>query len=231
MDVVVPVKRFSLGKQRLSDCVSPADRYELCRLMAEWVLRELALTWTIDRIVVVTAEPALLRFVRGYSFDLVFEQAEQGSLNAAVTYALRQIADAGAHDACVVHSDIPLFSSEELTRVIRQHRNGAERKLTLVSDSAGFGTNVRLCRPVEAVPCLYGNASAQRHEQAAHLEGVSVDRVLSRTLSLDLDTYDDVAPILRAVHEQKPGRLPPAVSLLSSLALREHPTGALHAYC
>lgn len=231
MEVVVPVKRFALGKQRLSEWVSPDDRYELCRMMAEWVLRELALTWVIDRIVVVTAEPALLRFVRGYSFDLVFEQAEQGGLSNAVSYALRQLASAAAKDACVVHADIPLFSSDELKQVIRSHRYGPEKKMTLVPDRAGQGTNVRLCRPVDAVPCMYGESSALLHEQAALLEGVSVEHFSSRTLSLDLDTYRDIAPILQTVQEWKPARIPPAVSLLSSLALRDNLLEHVNEYC
>jgi len=225
MEIIVPIKRFSLGKQRLADHVPAEIRRELCRLMAEWVLSELALTRSINHVVVVTAESALLPSIRGYGFDLLFEQEHGMDLNSSVSHALMQLASDGAEDACVVHSDIPLFCSKELQRVIDLHQQGAARKMSLVSDRVGQGSNLRLCRPVAAVPCQYGRSSAYRHEHAATSVGIQVERVFSRTLSLDLDTYDDISRIVEAADEMDPFDLPPIVTPLRNLALKKSKIG------
>ncbi|GAB7548556.1 2-phospho-L-lactate guanylyltransferase [Cupriavidus sp. 8B] len=219
MEVIVPIKRFSLGKQRLADRVCPDLRRELCRLMAEWVMRELARTLSVRRVTIVTAEPALLPTIRGYGYDLLLEHPTASDLNGSVSAALERIAVGGAQDACVVHSDLPLFTTEALQRVIEAHQAGRPRQISLVSDRFGHGTNVRLCRPVSAVGCAYGRSSAYHHELAARDSGVAFRRLSSATLSLDLDTYEDIACVLRAIEEVPLSRIPPVVSLLSSLAL------------
>ncbi|MFP3562971.1 2-phospho-L-lactate guanylyltransferase [Paraburkholderia sp. SIMBA_030] len=221
MDVIVPIKRFSLGKQRLSERFSPEIRHELCRLMADWVMNELALTRSIRRAIVVTAESELIPAIRGNGFDLLWEAEHEGGLNASASWGLAESGRLGANDACVVHADLPLFSSAELERIIASHQRGAVRKMSLVSDRIGQGTNLRLCRPVSAIPCMYGKSSAVEHERMAIAESVTFERICSPTFELDLDTADDVPLILRAAQALEETQRPPVVTMLRSLVERD----------
>jgi len=218
MYIIVPVKRYALSKQRLSERVSPKDRKSISQAMAEWALRELAQVQRVDGILVVTTERDLLPLVRACGYELLIEPSECSDLNSAVSYAMQQLLKRGGSDACVVHADIPLFSADELNKVIEVHARGGERQFTFVADRTASGTNVRLCRPICAVPCLYGVSSAARHASAAVQAGLEVRRIHSRFLSHDLDCFEDIAAILDAGRKVKPACLPPAVTILAEWA-------------
>lgn len=197
MHVIVPIKRYALAKQRLASGFTAEQRRQISRATAEATLCELSHLRGVDGVVVVTAERSLYRLVRAYGFDLHAEDG-QGGLNAVLEVALATLKRRRVVDACIVHSDIPLFSASELYKVLGVHAAGRERQLTLVTDRVGQGTNVRACRPLDAVPCLYGPGSAALHAAHARAAAVHVERVKSQTLALDFDHCDDVTAILSA---------------------------------
>lgn len=197
MHVIVPVKCFELAKQRLAGPFTPEARQSISRAMAEWTLRELTAMQGVNGVLVVTAERRLHGLVRECGFDLEVEPDDSAGLNAALTHAVARLRARKVSDVCIVHSDIPLFTAGELQKVLEVHRAGRKRQMTMVTDSTGQGTNVRMCRPPDAVPCLYGPRSAYRHEVRARLACVHVARLTSPTLSLDLDYCEDISAILQ----------------------------------
>jgi len=203
MHVIVPIKRYALAKQRLAGGFTAEQRRHISRATAEATLCELSSLRGVDGVVVVTAERSLHRLVRAYGFDLHAEDGRAG-LNSVLEDALAALRRRRVVDACIVHSDIPLFSASELHKVLEVHTAGRERQLTLVTDRAGRGTNVRACRPLDAVPCLYGPGSARLHAARARAAALHVERVRSEALALDLDRCDDVAAILSAKASMSP---------------------------
>lgn len=201
MDVVVPVKPFANGKQRLAAVLSPSERFELCRMMCSWMLAELAKVASINRIVVVSTEPELKAMARAHCFHLLDMGTAARNLNFDVNFALHQMSRAGGNDACVIHSDLPLVTSDAFVEVMSAHASGPDRKLTLVTDRGRKGTNVRFCRPVDLVPCMYGRSSFVDHAFAAASLAVSVDWHSSVALEHDLDDVSDILAIIQRVRD------------------------------
>lgn len=229
MVIVLPVKRFSHGKQRLAGALSVPERAELCRLMCAWMLAELSQLQSAQRVVVVSTEPALQEMAKGYAFDVFDTLVEPRSLNVDVDTALQRLAREGATDACVVHADLPLFTHTALAEVVDAHAQGADRQMTLVPDHAGMGTNVRLCRPVAAVPCNYGHFSYGQHRCAAAVLQLQVARHVSVSLGRDLDDEGDLLPVLQLAEQMHLSPRPPAIDFLRRVVRRLPSIGAAHA--
>lgn len=128
-------------------------------------------------------------------FELLAD--EGAGLNAAITRGMRHLRNQGETDIAVVHADLPLFQASEFDRVAARHAAGPARKLTLVSDLVGNGTNLRLCRPGDAIPPLYGKMSAARHREAARRAGLAVETVASPILEFDCDTPEDLRRLMQ----------------------------------
>lgn len=193
MWVIVPVKRFSAAKQRLSSIVSANDREILARTMAIKVLDELAKARTVRGVTVVSGDGNLRSMADRFGFEFL-QDAEVG-LNRALGEAVAVVERTNAPDIAIVHADLPFFSWQEFDRIAAQHLLGSVRKMTIVPDVASEGTNLRFCRPGGVVRPLFGRGSAQRHCAAARRLDVFTDVVYSPTLSIDCDTPADLERI------------------------------------
>lgn len=190
MWAIVPVKRFAEAKQRLAPVLLPAQRAALARHMAERVLTELGLLPWLDGVLVVSADDGLFDLVQRLGFEW-FDDAGAG-LNAALDAAGARLAGRGVDETVIVHADLPLFHAAALDEVAAVHQRGGARRMTIVTDLRGSGTNVRFCRPSGAVAAQYGEGSAARHRAAALEAGLEVETVTLRPLSFDCDTPDDL---------------------------------------
>lgn len=190
MRVVVPVKRFCFAKERLSCVRTPAERVELARGFAENTLRELAAAKTYSGVAIVSGEDTLRPIARELGFNWLEDPG--GGLNAALAYAVATMVGRSCDDIAIVHADLPYFRAAEFDRIAVAHRAGAIRKMTIVADRFGDGTTLRFCRPVRAVPPLYGPGSARRHAAYAQAREIAVEFATSHTLSVDCDTPADL---------------------------------------
>lgn len=197
MWAIVPIKRFQSAKQRLSPIASVRQRAALAEAMAVHLLKELTSARSLSGVLVVSSE----RSLRGPTEKLgfAFLPDEGAGLNEVLQCAGMRLARAGVSEMVIIHADLPLFSAQEFDRVAALHAQGPARKMTLVSDAKGCGTNIRFCRPGLAVPPLYGLQSALHHREAAFAGGLRTETVHSLALSLDCDTPEDLRPILRAL--------------------------------
>lgn len=203
MDIIVPVKRFSDAKTRLAGLLTAAERAALAELLAATVLEQLALVQNVRRVIVVSSEPSVAHLVARQGFDLLCDDPRIPGLNPAITGAVQHALSSGASDVGVVFSDLPLFTADEFSQIVRQHLDGGARKVTLVPDRFGVGTNVRLCRPGDLLPPLYGRNSASEYLRAATACGAELHIAASTRLSHDLDHPGDIAAIL-ALHPHHP---------------------------
>jgi 2-phospho-L-lactate/phosphoenolpyruvate guanylyltransferase len=213
---ILPVKRFSLAKQRLGASVAEDLRAELARAMVGDVLSALRSCTAIDAIVVVTNEPSVAAAARYVGAVTLGDRSESGQSAAAqigLSWALEQGFDA----ALCVPGDCPALDPSELETLlaIPSHRTpsrdapihgsragtpegGEEARtalLVIVPDRHGSGTNGLLLAPPDAIAPSFGPDSRARHEQLASAAGVacSVERVPS--LLLDVDTGEDLTAL------------------------------------
>ncbi|MEM9039180.1 MAG: hypothetical protein AAGD33_04705 [Actinomycetota bacterium] len=146
---VVPVKAFSLAKQRLSGTLDPPTRARLARWMAERVIA--AASRTSIHIACDDDE------VRDWALDLgaAVRWGPGLGLDGAVDDAVAFVVSEGADHVVVSHADLPLA-----TPLIDVTRRGWA---TLVPDRRRDGTNV-IAYPADAVVAAgYGPGSFRRH--------------------------------------------------------------------
>lgn len=215
---VVPVKQFRAAKRRLAPTLPPAARKELCRAMLADVLDAIGASSEVESTLVVTREWDLP--VVETAWTGVTDSRRSTHSSAAARGIERAIAD-GAECVALLPGDCPLLDPAELSGALRRARPG---RVAIVPDRHGTGTNALILCPPDAIEPAFGPGSRGRHEQLARAFGhqVAVERLYS--LSVDLDTYEDLA-ILRQALDRNPKLAPQTAKALADLR-REIETAA-----
>ncbi len=184
--VLVPVKRFTAAKRRLTGVLTDADRARLAEWMATRVLEVVAEAPTFvacdDDVVAEWAQRCGATVVWGGGLGL----------NGAVDDGVTHVAAAGFDHVLVSHAD--LARPAALVSVPR------EGTVTLVPDRHRDGTNVMSFPIAHRLAASYGGGSFERHLRQALALDVVTEVRSDVDLSLDLDTAADLAhPLIREV--------------------------------
>jgi 2-phospho-L-lactate guanylyltransferase len=185
--VLIPVKRFTSAKGRLTDVLSSAQRSDLARWMAARVVDVVAETPTF----VACDDDEVASWARSRGAEVIWGAGL--GLNGAVDDGVTRIAAEGFDQVLVSHADLPRPS-----RLLHVVRPGG---ITLVPDRRHDGTNVMSFPTASPLAASYGGGSFARHlAQALEHSGVAVEVCHDPDLSLDLDTARDLAhPLIREV--------------------------------
>ena len=191
---VLPVKRFSLAKQRLGESIDDELRLALARAMVCDVLIALAQTRGVQRTIVVTNEECVERDARENGAIVIGDSAEQGQ-SAAVSLGVARALSDGMTRVLCVPGDCPALDPRELSVLLADglgHEPQASR-VVIVPDRHGTGTNGLLLDPADAIEPSFGPGSCERHRGLAAAAGA--DCVIARpsSLLLDIDTGADLA--------------------------------------
>lgn len=186
LDVLIPCKRLSIGKSRLSGVLTPDARIELCRSLLD---RAIALARKVaDRVAVVSDdEDVHARALQAGA--LAIADPGQG-LNMALSIGNDFLAKSGQQAALLVLPiDLPLATPAALAPLI-----SAAADIALAPDRHGAGTNVmRLIPSVRpGFPFSYGVDSLSRHIDGATQRGYSVEIFRDTRLSFDIDEPADL---------------------------------------
>jgi 2-phospho-L-lactate guanylyltransferase len=202
MDIIVPVKKFSEAKTRLAGMLLPAERASLARQLVSAVIEQLALVRGVRRVILASSESSLVSMAAPFDFEVLPDDPRSPGLNAAVDRAVKRSVAEGARDVGVVFADLPLFDAKEFEGILMRHLDGASVRTTIVMDRLGTGTNVRLSRPGDLLPPLYGRNSAAEYQRAAALKAAEVCLVKSVNLSHDVDHFADIQAVLEAAEDR-----------------------------
>jgi 2-phospho-L-lactate guanylyltransferase len=208
---VLPVKRFGAAKRRLGDAAG-GERPALAEAMLGDVLGALARADRIERVVVVTGEPAARAAAEEHGVDWIDDPDDAGHPQAArlgVTAAL----EGGARCAALLPGDCPLLDPVELDRAIGALREGV---VGIVPDRHGAGTNGLLLAPPDAIAPAFGPGSRERHLELARRSGMEPRVFELSSLALDLDTPDDLTE-LSGILRDEPERAPGTARILAAL--------------
>lgn len=189
--VLVPVKALAWGKSRLSVLLSESARQAVSRAMLTDVLTSLRHASTVDQVVVVTSDPALLSFARECGAFAVNEEQPRG-LNGAVALGADFSVQQGATALLVLLADLPLVEPDDIDLLFRQVE-GAGRGIVLVPCKEGDGTNAFLRVPPLVIPPCFGGPSLEAHQVTARREHVPCRVVEVPHIAFDIDSVEDLA--------------------------------------
>ena len=185
--MLVPVKRFTAAKGRLTGVLVDSDRARLAEWMATRVLEVVAEVPTY----VACDDDAVAEWARSKGAQVIWGAGL--GLNGAVDDGVATITAAGFEHVLVAHAD--LARPTALLDVAR------DSTITLVPDRRKDGTNVMSFPTSTPIRAAYGGGSFARHlDQAMAFRSVATMVRVDTDLSLDLDTERDLDhPLIREV--------------------------------
>lgn len=188
--VLVPVKRFTAAKGRLTGVLDDGDRARLAEWMATRVVEVTLLGHEVPTFVACDDE-AVASWASGLGAEVLWSAGL--GLNGAVDDAVDRVTSLGFDHLTVTHADLPLPDA-----LIGVARPGT---VTFVPDRRSDGTNVMSFPAQAPVRASYGGGSFRRHlAQAMARDDVPVEVRFDPELSLDLDTVRDLThPLIREV--------------------------------
>jgi len=187
---VVPVKETALAKHRLSPVLGAAARQALALAMLEDVLAALAPVRPLAGILVVTADADAARLAARFGAAVSTEAARDGHTEA-VAAAARRLAQAG-EGMLTIPADVPLIEPADIERIL-----ATKGRFVIVPAHDEQGSNAVLCRPADAVPLRFGEASYAPHLAAAEARGIVPATLRLERIARDIDGPDDLAAFQR----------------------------------
>jgi 2-phospho-L-lactate/phosphoenolpyruvate guanylyltransferase len=183
---VLPVKRFSDAKQRLSLSIAGSHKPSLVRAMVADVLAVIGSVPEIEMTVVVTREQAAAAAARA-SGALIVEDSEQGQ-SAAVEVGIAAALESGAERVLCIPGDCPALDPAELAELLKAHAS----PVVVIPDRHLTGTNGLLLAPPRVIAPSFGPGSCARHQELARGAGVACEIATPPSLLLDIDTGADL---------------------------------------
>jgi len=115
---IIPVKTLHDSKRRLAHLLSAGERAGLIGRFLDNLLLTLDATPGIDRTLVVTCDPAVVRLARRRGADVLLEPAADG-LNAAAERGMAHAAAQGATAVLLLPADLPFVRVEDIEAMLR----------------------------------------------------------------------------------------------------------------
>jgi 2-phospho-L-lactate guanylyltransferase len=195
---ILPIKRFELAKQRLSERFTPAQREAIAEAMIGDVLGALVTSRRLAGVLVVTNEPAAVSIAERLGAD-VEPDIREGGQSAAAASGVASALHGGYERVLLVPGDCPGLDRDELDELLDDHEGVA---VVIVPDRHGTGTNALLLAPPGVISPAFGPGSFERHCELARAAGVEFAVARPETLLLDIDTPADLAALLAGPRER-----------------------------
>ncbi len=185
---IVPVKRFSEAKQRLSDALAPRQREQLATAMLGDVLAAIRQAELIERVLIISREPRLVGVAATHEATLVDDPGDMSHSSAAAIGIATALA-CRAGSIALLAGDCPLLDPVELDGALADLERGV---VGVIPDRHGSGTNGLLCCPPNLIEPAFGPGSRERHLELAAKAGGRGKIFALDSLALDLDTGGDL---------------------------------------
>lgn len=215
--IIVPVKDTVQSKQRLSELISPTDRRQLAHHMLEDVLEAIAPLKDRAPCALVTIDGFARAQAQRYGMRVIEDGAHDGH-TGAVDGGRRRVTNEGARGMITMPGDIPLVSTDEISKVLDAHEQSTG--FTIVPAGDKKGSNAVACSPPLAVPLRFGDNSFYPHLDAARKVGIEPVIKEHSGIATDVDTPEDIDRLLR----RDPTARSRAVRFLHSIGLKPDTT-------
>jgi len=191
-DIVIPVKKLSKGKQRLSGLLTPTVRAGLVLAMLEDLL---AMVSFIDhgQILVVASDDLVFDVARKFGANILREDRPWG-YNSAVNAGFAALGD--VENVAVFPADIPLARSREISRLIAPSE--MDKPLVRLAPSRDkLGTNGLFLSSRNLIRPGFGPDSYTGHCRSASAMGIDTVFLEAPSLAHDIDTPLDLQEFIQ----------------------------------
>jgi 2-phospho-L-lactate/phosphoenolpyruvate guanylyltransferase len=147
----------------------------------------------LDAIAVVTNDPIAESTALGHRVQVLRDDAQAGQ-SAAALIGIRWAVAAAFERVLLVPGDVPLIDPGEVRWLLVEASKRGLAAL-VVPDRHGTGTNALLLAPPTVIEPSFGEGSLARHVAAVRAAGVWHDVARPASLTLDVDTPDDLATL------------------------------------
>ncbi len=196
---ILPMKSFGSAKARLDHGLPVGPRRALAEAMFTDVATALRRTDAIDAAVVVTGD-ILAQQIAGGQGLLVLDDPDEAGQSAAAALGVARAIELGADRVLLVPGDCPTLDPTELTRLLRSGGGSASGGVVVVvPDRHGTGTNALVLKRPDVIEPAFGPESFERHLDLARAAGIEPAVVRVPSLSLDVDTPDDLEALQAAL--------------------------------
>ncbi len=184
--VALPVKSIEHSKTRLSEILEPNERSLLTRTMFMDVISIVQQTQLFSNIVVISSDREVLKLAK--KENLLYLEEHIIGLNQAVNQVTKWSKKQGATSLLILPTDIPLLTINDLVQIT----SNIEDRQIIIAPSDNGGTNALLRTPPDIMNSFFGKDSFQKHLINAEKAGLKVQIYQSPTISLDIDTVEDI---------------------------------------
>src|SRR3984957_1781892 len=191
----VPIKAFTVSKQRTASVLTPVQREVLAATMLEDVLSALAGAKRLAGILVNTIDPVASDLAARYGARVITEGALDGH-TGAVNGMARVLTAEGKGALLTLPGDIPRVTSAEIDTVVSSCL--PPPSFTIVPAHDELGSNAVLCAPPFSVQLRFGDDSYFPHLVAARHHGIEPTIVRLPGIGLDIDHPVDLLAFMRA---------------------------------
>jgi len=196
---IVPVKPLRRGKSRLREVLSEEKRALLNYTMLDKTLLTLSGVPEIDKILVVSRDPAALALARERGARTLMEDGSP-ELNLALRRASTVAKTYNAHAIMIIPADLPLLTIDDLYLFLQHSGNPPE--MIISPDRRWDGTNALYLNPIGSIEYAYGEGSLYKHINQARVNNLHVEVIPLETIGFDLDLPEDLEMLLRIEKDQ-----------------------------
>lgn len=211
--VIIPVKPLNRAKSRLSDVLSPEQRYEFATTLLRNVLAVTAKAPQVTGTLVISRDTKALAIAREMGAKSV-QESNRSDLNPALSRATEVVRAWGGDAVLILPADLPFITVDDIENIIDMGMDTPS--VVIATDREQDGTNALLVRPAGLIPYSYGKGSFSRHVDAARKTGAGLHYYLADTMMLDIDVPADLEQYNRLVSTGQYTFLPPFIPEIAS---------------
>ena len=195
--VIIPVKTFSKAKTRLD--ISSDKVEKLCKVMLEEIVQTATISPRIDKVIIVTKEPAVTEIAQKYNAYIIPDENEE-SVNSAVALADKFLLENNFDESIVLPQDIPYIKTQDIDFMLNFM---TPPNFAIIIPSRRFdGTNALMRMPIDLMKTHYDEDSYKIHMNTAKEHTLNVAMVFVKRIMWDVDNMEDLNFLLE--QEEKP---------------------------
>ena len=154
--VIIPVKKFSDSKNRLSSVLTLEEKKELVRCMLFDVCDVLIKSSYLNGIAIVTSENEILQY-ENYDKIIHLRESHNSGVNNAVEIGNQYFMKEGFDATIIIPGDIPLIDNQVLDKLFGQVK---KNQVIITPSRREDGTNLLFRNPPDIIPVSYTHLRA-----------------------------------------------------------------------